>query len=212
MTNIGEKIKEFRNKKGVTQKELAEKMGLGQPQIGRWENGDRTPKPESLRKIADALELTTDERYELLIGEDGSGLFGENDTAFLEDELSRLFRQIQDKFFPGGSCSDFMYTDSIKGVIRAMLDEYDEETSAWLSTCLPFYIKERLRGKEFVLHDPSAGSDNEKNMIEKYHVLDKYGKKNVTMILDNEFERCTQTDREEEDPAPEESPDAVKTR
>ena len=36
--------------------------------------------------------------------------------------------------------------------------------------------------------------------------------KNVAMILDNEFERCTQTDREEEDPAPEESPDAVKTR
>ena len=33
-------------------------------------------------------------------------------------------------------------------------------------------------------------------LIEKYRVLDDYGKRNVEMILSNEFERCVQTDRE----------------
>ena len=58
-------LKPLREMRGLTQKELAEKCGVSEQQLWKWENGVRNPKPESLRKIADALELTEEEREDL---------------------------------------------------------------------------------------------------------------------------------------------------
>lgn len=54
---IGERIKEFRLKAGLTQSELAEKLGIPYQSIGQWERGLRSPKIETLQKIADALNV-----------------------------------------------------------------------------------------------------------------------------------------------------------
>lgn len=56
---IGENIRAFRKKKGLSQRELGEKVkdGMSQQQIGQYESGIRTPKSETLRLIADALEI-----------------------------------------------------------------------------------------------------------------------------------------------------------
>ena len=53
---IAEMIIEARIKKGISQEELAKKMGIKQPNIARWENGTASPSNESLEKIATALE------------------------------------------------------------------------------------------------------------------------------------------------------------
>lgn len=54
--NIGENIRRIRIEKHMTQKELGEKLGgISQQQIGRWENGDKNPKIETVIKIARAL-------------------------------------------------------------------------------------------------------------------------------------------------------------
>lgn len=54
---IGERIKEARKRAGMTQKELAEKLGIPYQGIGQWENNLRKPKLETLRKIAAALSV-----------------------------------------------------------------------------------------------------------------------------------------------------------
>ena len=54
---IGERIKKERNQKGLTQKELAERLGVTTTVIGQYERTERTPKMETLVKIAEALEL-----------------------------------------------------------------------------------------------------------------------------------------------------------
>nr|DAH33007.1 MAG TPA: hypothetical protein [Caudoviricetes sp.] len=53
--NVGQKIKECRRAKGVSQEELAGMIGVSQNAIYLWENGKRTPKKETLHHIYEAL-------------------------------------------------------------------------------------------------------------------------------------------------------------
>ena len=61
--NFGERIKYLRTKKGLTQKELADKMGVSSSWIGMYESGRRKPKLGTLRKIATALEVDVSSLY-----------------------------------------------------------------------------------------------------------------------------------------------------
>lgn len=56
--NTGEKIVEARKKKGLSQKALAEKLGISAPALLQWEKGLRTPTVKTLKKIADALDVS----------------------------------------------------------------------------------------------------------------------------------------------------------
>ena len=62
---IGERIKETRLKKGITQKELAETLGIATNSLSRYEIGERRPNLEMIDKIAVALGV---EPLELLYG------------------------------------------------------------------------------------------------------------------------------------------------
>lgn len=68
--NIGQKIKELRKKRGLTQKELGKRLNVSYQMIAQYESGRRKPKIEQLRKIAQALsvdlsEFTSDNFREL---------------------------------------------------------------------------------------------------------------------------------------------------
>lgn len=54
---IGERIKEIRQEKNMTQKELGEKCGLADSAIRRYELGKANPKKETIQKIANALNI-----------------------------------------------------------------------------------------------------------------------------------------------------------
>lgn len=58
--NIHENIKKARKAAGITQKELAQIMGVHQKDISRWENGERTPSVEALAGICIALKVSAD--------------------------------------------------------------------------------------------------------------------------------------------------------
>lgn len=62
---IGERIKQTRKAKGLTQKELAETAEITVAAISRYESGDREPKAGSLIKIAEAFGVPVSE----LLGE-----------------------------------------------------------------------------------------------------------------------------------------------
>lgn len=44
-------------KKGLTQKALAAKMGVTASWVGMYESGKRQPKPETIKRFADALDV-----------------------------------------------------------------------------------------------------------------------------------------------------------
>lgn len=62
---IGSKIKRLRLDKGITQKQMADLMGVSQTAIALWENGNRSISIETLRKFSVILGV---EIMELLPG------------------------------------------------------------------------------------------------------------------------------------------------
>lgn len=58
--NLGENIKKARKAAGVTQKQLAERMGVYQKDVSRWENGEHAPSIELLAGICKALKVSAD--------------------------------------------------------------------------------------------------------------------------------------------------------
>lgn len=57
---INEKIRELRIDHNLSQLDLANKIESNQRQISKWENGVIEPNIESLVKLADYFEVTTD--------------------------------------------------------------------------------------------------------------------------------------------------------
>lgn len=60
---IGRRIKDFRKRSGLTQKQLGEKIGVSGAMIGQYETGIRNPKKETLGRIADALQIPVGDFY-----------------------------------------------------------------------------------------------------------------------------------------------------
>lgn len=59
---LGQRIKEVRKSRGITQEQLAEKVGIGTSNISYIENGKFAPTIENFEKIVQALDV---EPYEL---------------------------------------------------------------------------------------------------------------------------------------------------
>lgn len=57
---IGLRIKQVRKEAGMTQQQLAQRLGIPYQSIGQWERGIRKPKIETLQAIADAIGVSLD--------------------------------------------------------------------------------------------------------------------------------------------------------
>ena len=63
---LKDNIKKARLDAGLTQLEVAEKLGVAQAQYARWENGGRNPKDETVEKLAEIFGTS----FEILKGHD----------------------------------------------------------------------------------------------------------------------------------------------
>ena len=62
---IGAKIKEYRTKAGLTQKDLADKLYVTYQAVSRWENDEAEPSFDTLKEICKILDCSTDELFEI---------------------------------------------------------------------------------------------------------------------------------------------------
>lgn len=60
---VGNKIREERKKKRMSQKELGDKIGVRHNTISSYENATNAPEQESLFKIARALDIRVDDLF-----------------------------------------------------------------------------------------------------------------------------------------------------
>ncbi len=63
--SIHENIKRARKEAGISQTELAEKLGVYQKDISRWENGEHAPTLEIFVEICKTLQVSADTILEL---------------------------------------------------------------------------------------------------------------------------------------------------
>ena len=59
--NVGKRIRELRKAEGITQKELGKRAGIAEPTIRRYENGQLSPKYETVEKLAEALHKSMED-------------------------------------------------------------------------------------------------------------------------------------------------------
>lgn len=57
---LNEQIREFRNIRGISQIQLANKLGVTKQSVSNWENDNILPSIEMLVKIANFFEVSTD--------------------------------------------------------------------------------------------------------------------------------------------------------
>lgn len=58
--DFGSKLKELRAQNGLTQKQLADQLGITKSVVSFYERQERTPSPEVLRKMASVFRVSTD--------------------------------------------------------------------------------------------------------------------------------------------------------
>ena len=61
--SLGKKISELRKEKGITQEELADKLGVSPQAVSKWEHDLSCPDIMSLPDIADIFGITIDELF-----------------------------------------------------------------------------------------------------------------------------------------------------
>lgn len=86
---IGEKIKKARTDAKMTQKELAEKCGMADSAIRKYESGKVTPKLDTIAKIARAMGLYAADLVDA--GQWGQVQPGEDDETPSEAESQLLY-------------------------------------------------------------------------------------------------------------------------
>lgn len=82
-----ENIKQLRKSKGLTQKKIAEDLGITQPTYQQWESGKRSPTGETLEKLANFFNVSTD----FLLGRNNGEQDGINKFT---NELNRRYDDV----------------------------------------------------------------------------------------------------------------------
>lgn len=104
---IGGRIREVRTALGKTQKEVAEKAGMPDSALRKYESGRQIPTIETLHRIADALGvkmylLISDERRLLMLSQ-------------LDEEMATMVTRIVDDYM--------LLNDESKADVRTMVSQ-----------------------------------------------------------------------------------------
>lgn len=108
MVTIGDRIRHYRRRLNLTQKELAQKVGVSTGTIGMYETNKREPDLQMLRRLAEVLEVTVGE---LVAGAEGGESHAAGKIAFhhtdrrhdpsapIRDSLRERIRKIQEELY-----------------------------------------------------------------------------------------------------------------
>lgn len=86
-TLFGKRVKEVRNKYGITQEELAEKIGIGERNLSKIECGNNFVTAETLSKLLSALNIDASELFNFRHNQDKEILKEELINAIKNDEI-----------------------------------------------------------------------------------------------------------------------------
>ena len=86
---LQENIKAFRQKKGMTQEELASRLHVVRQTVSKWEKGLSVPDAELLIRLAEVLEVSVAQ----LLGGEAETATEEKPDAMIE-QLSRINEQL----------------------------------------------------------------------------------------------------------------------
>ena len=163
---IGQSIQEARKKAKLTQKELAEKVGIATITVQQYERGVRTPKIETLQKIAQALNI------------DVGVLYGVEVKKGNPQYLNRLYGKISEVAEKYGRPEE----EVVNWINRclSMSDKYD--MSEAVANRLEF-LSGNMAKRVFEQVD-SLSADEQLQMAEAVDLLTQFEKEERRYVLD----------------------------
>ena len=143
---IGELIKNTRVRKGMTQAELAERLGVTPQAISQYERGVKKPKYETIKKIAMALDASLSD---FLM--DDACPSDERIFAALEEIMERVLRAIENERATKGNPYKYFDSETRKTWILQLIPEISEKYAipeGLLEDNAPRIIENALFSKE----------------------------------------------------------------
>lgn len=172
---IGESLKSARMKAGMSQSELAEKLGISSVGISQWESGRRIPRDETLLRIAQALGISISDIFEFTPEETECILMYEKKLKKAQNFLETA---IQEK-----NAKDIEQSNAFISIISENLEKYiisaklKCQVDAINSTVEALNKQQRKDPKPM----PSSKSENEvenvNHLLSAYTLLNKTGQK-----------------------------------
>lgn len=112
MSKLGDRIRNLRDSEDIQQVDFAKKIGVSNVVLSRYESGERRPDYDTLLRIADFFDVTTD----YLLGKtdkpkeasktDGISVKGEKDVAKRLEEFKKDLTSSDGMNFSGEPMSD----------------------------------------------------------------------------------------------------------
>lgn len=61
INKLGEKLRSLRQRQGLSQTQLGDRLGVNQTYVGKMERGEKIPNLEMFLKISDLFKVSTDQ-------------------------------------------------------------------------------------------------------------------------------------------------------
>ena len=152
---IGTVIKKYRKNKGMTQEEMAARLGVTAPAVNKWEKGNTLPDVALLAPIARLLGITTDELLSFqdeLTDEEINQYLSEIQKDLESKDFHDVFLSVMGKIEEYPNCEKLIWqAASILDAKRMATnlsnkDEYDTVIFKWYERCL-LSEDERIRNQ-----------------------------------------------------------------
>lgn len=143
--NIGSVIKKYRKDIGLTQEEMANRLGVTTPAVNKWENGNSNPDIELLAPIARLLNISLDTLlsfHEKLTGVEIEEIIREMDNMFSKEGYEKTYEWAMKIIKEYPNCNILIWQVAVLLDARRMTgeckepDKYDDQINSWYEMAL----------------------------------------------------------------------------
>lgn len=142
---IGKVIRTYRKQKGMTQEEMANRLGVTTPAVNKWENGNSQPDITLLAPIARLLGISLDELLsfrEELSTDEINNIIKELDAKLETETYAEVFGWAQNLLHEYPNCNQLIWQTALvldaSRLTRTVenADQYDEPINRYYQTAL----------------------------------------------------------------------------
>lgn len=143
--NIGDAIRKYRKEAGLTQEEMAGRLGVTTPAVNKWENKNSNPDIELLVPIARLLHISLDTLLsfrEELTPSEIQEMIHKMDKMFDQKGYEKVYEWASEKIREYPNCNMLIWQFAVILDARRLTDDvpdsekYDEQISAWYEIAL----------------------------------------------------------------------------
>ena len=142
---IGDVIRKYRRQAGITQEEMAKRLGVTAPAVNKWEKNNTQPDIALVAPIARLLGISTDTLLsykESLSQEEIAAFVRKIDQDLEEKEYAEVFPVVRDKLNEYPNCELLVWQAAV--IMNARLglnhvpdqEQYHEQILEWFERCL----------------------------------------------------------------------------